>query len=87
MAIDPKHNILLFENDQVRVFRSWREPGAEERSMNTPAPGGWLFFLTDIDAIGALGGVGTPLHAIGGRSELERTGQALAPNTGTRNSK
>src|SRR5579884_1562411 len=30
VAIDPTHNILLFENDQVRVFRSWREPGGKE---------------------------------------------------------
>jgi len=31
VLIDPKHNKLLFENDQVRVFRSWREPGGTEK--------------------------------------------------------
>lgn len=30
VAIDATHNILLFENAQVRVFRSWREPGGTE---------------------------------------------------------
>ena len=30
VAIEAVHNILLLENDQVRVFRSWREPGGQE---------------------------------------------------------
>jgi hypothetical protein len=29
VAIDPKHNVLLLENERVRVFRSWREAGAK----------------------------------------------------------
>src|ERR1700682_4907557 len=41
VAIDPKHNVLLLENEQVRVFRSWREAGATGRSTSLPAPGGW----------------------------------------------
>ena len=31
LLIDPAHNKLIFENDQVRVFRSVREPGSEEK--------------------------------------------------------
>ena len=30
VAIDPTHNVLLFENTQVRVFRSLREAGGTE---------------------------------------------------------
>ena len=31
IAIDPSHNKLIFENDQVRVFRSTREIGGREK--------------------------------------------------------
>jgi uncharacterized RmlC-like cupin family protein len=31
IAIDPAHNKLIFENDQVRVFRSTREIGGHEK--------------------------------------------------------
>jgi len=49
LAIDPKHNHLLFENAQVRVFRSWREPGAAEPMHEHVGAGRATVFLTDLD--------------------------------------
>lgn len=49
LAIDPKHNHLLFENAQVRVFRSWREPGAAEPMHEHAGAGRATVFLTDLD--------------------------------------
>ncbi len=46
VLIDPKHNKLLFENDQVRVFRSWREPGATEKFHEHAGAGRLGVFLT-----------------------------------------
>jgi uncharacterized RmlC-like cupin family protein len=50
VATDPEHNILLFENDQVRVFRSWREPGKSESMHEHTGRGRVVVLLTDIDA-------------------------------------
>jgi len=50
VAIDPEHNILLFENDQVRVFRSWREPGGTELMHEHTGAGRAAVLLTDLDA-------------------------------------
>ena len=50
VAIDPKHNILLLENDQVRVFRSWREAGATEKMHEHTGAGRVAVLLTDLDA-------------------------------------
>ncbi len=50
VAIDPKHNEFLFENAQVRVFRSWREPGAKEQIHEHTGAGRVAVFLTDIHA-------------------------------------
>jgi hypothetical protein len=47
---DPKHNIVLFENDQVRVFRSWREPGASETMHEHTGAGRVAVFLTEVHA-------------------------------------
>ena len=47
---DSKHNNLLFENDQVRVFRSWREPGASETMHEHTGAGRVVVLLTDIHA-------------------------------------
>ncbi len=44
MTSDATHNILLFENDQVRVFRSWREAGGTE-IMDDPGGAGRLMVL------------------------------------------
>lgn len=50
IALDPRHNVLLFNNPQVRVFRSWREPGGTEMMHEHPAPGRLAVMLTDLDA-------------------------------------
>jgi mannose-6-phosphate isomerase-like protein (cupin superfamily) len=84
VAIDPKHNILLFENDQVRVFRSWREPGAEERLHEHTGAGRVAVFLTDIDAAVHSEGSETPLHASSGEVTWSGPATHSALNTGTR---
>lgn len=50
VKIDPKHNVLAFENDQVRVFRSWREAGKSEMMHEHTGAGRVVVLLTDIDA-------------------------------------
>jgi quercetin dioxygenase-like cupin family protein len=50
VVIDPKHNLLLFENDQVRVFRTWRESGGAETMHEHTGAGRALVLLTDLDA-------------------------------------
>ena len=50
VAIDPKHNVLLLENDQVRVFRSWREAGKSETPHEHTGRGRVVVLLTDIKA-------------------------------------
>ncbi len=84
VAIDPKHNILLFENDQVRVFRSWREPGAEERVHEHTGAGRVAVFLTDIDATVRSEGSATPLHASAGEVSWSEPAKHSALNTGVR---
>jgi oxalate decarboxylase/phosphoglucose isomerase-like protein (cupin superfamily) len=49
VAIDAKHNVLLFENDQVRVFRSWREPGAQEAMHEHTGAGRVAVLTADLD--------------------------------------
>lgn len=51
VAIDPQHNILLFENAQVRVFRSWREKGGTEMMHEHAGTGRVGVFLTDNNAV------------------------------------
>jgi hypothetical protein len=64
IAIDPKHNILLLENDQVRVFRSWREPGATEKMHEHTGAGRAAVLLTDLNAtVKASGGSVSALKA------------------------
>jgi oxalate decarboxylase/phosphoglucose isomerase-like protein (cupin superfamily) len=50
VALDPRHNILLFDNPQVRVFRSWREPGGSEKMHEHAGSGRLVVLLTDLDA-------------------------------------
>jgi len=50
VAIDPKHNVLLLENEQVRVFRSWREAGATEKMHEHTGAGRVAVLLTDLNA-------------------------------------
>jgi quercetin dioxygenase-like cupin family protein len=64
VVIDTKHNILQFENDQVRVFRSWREPGASERMHEHTGAGRVAVLLTDLDV--TIQPEGNSLHAPAG---------------------
>jgi hypothetical protein len=84
LAIDPKHNILLFENDQVRVFRSWREPGASELLHEHTGVGRVAVFLTDIDAVIRGDGQETSLHAPAGEVSWSGPAKHAAVNTGSR---
>jgi quercetin dioxygenase-like cupin family protein len=47
---DSKHNKLIFENDQVRVFRNWREAGASETIHEHTGAGRVVVLLTGIHA-------------------------------------
>ena len=49
LLIDPAHNKLVFENDQVRVFRSVREPGGEEKMHQHVGAGRLVVLLTDME--------------------------------------
>jgi mannose-6-phosphate isomerase-like protein (cupin superfamily) len=63
VKIDPAHNILLFENSQVRVFRSLREAGGTETMHEHLGTGRVGVFLTDLNATVKLEeGSGSPLH-------------------------
>lgn len=50
VVLDPEHNVLLFDNPQVRVFRSWRESGGVERMHEHVGAGRVAVLLTDIHA-------------------------------------
>ena len=50
IAIDPKHNVMILENDFVRVFKSWREPGGTEMMHEHAGKGRAVVQLTDLDA-------------------------------------
>jgi uncharacterized RmlC-like cupin family protein len=50
VATDARHNVLLLENDQVRVFRSWREAGKSETMHEHTGRGRVAVLLTDINA-------------------------------------
>ncbi len=67
VAIDPAHNVLLFENAQVRVFRSSREAGGTEMMHEHTGTGRVGAFLTDLNATVKLAdGSSTPLHVKAG---------------------
>jgi mannose-6-phosphate isomerase-like protein (cupin superfamily) len=67
VKIDPAHNILLFENAQVRVFRSLREAGGTEMMHEHAGTGRVGVFLTDLNATVKLkDGSTTPLHVKAG---------------------
>jgi len=84
VAIDPKHNILLFENDQVRVFKSWREPGASEHVHQHTGVGRVAVFLTDTYASVHSEGTETPLEAAAGEVTWSGPATHAAVNTGPR---
>jgi hypothetical protein len=50
VVIDPEHNILVLDNEQIRVFRSWREPGATEKLHEHVGKGRIAVLLTGLDA-------------------------------------
>jgi quercetin dioxygenase-like cupin family protein len=50
IAIDPSHNVLLFQNDQVRVFRSIREAGGTEMMHEHLGAGRVGVYLTELNA-------------------------------------
>jgi quercetin dioxygenase-like cupin family protein len=63
VAIDPAHNILLFENAQVRVFRSLREAGGTEKMHEHAGTGRVGVYLTDLTGTVKLSdGTSNPLH-------------------------
>jgi quercetin dioxygenase-like cupin family protein len=67
VAIDPSHNVLLFENAQVRVFRSWREAGDTEMMHQHLGAGRVGVYLTDLNGTAKLAdGASTPLHYVAG---------------------
>lgn len=50
VKLDPKHNKLLFENPQVRVMRTWLEPGKSEKWHEHTGRGRVVVLLTPIHA-------------------------------------
>lgn len=67
IAIDPSHNILLFENSQVRVFRSIREPGGTEMMHQHAGTGRLGVFLTDFNGTAKTSdGIVTPINVKAG---------------------
>jgi mannose-6-phosphate isomerase-like protein (cupin superfamily) len=67
VAIDPAHNVLLFENSQVRVFRSLREAGGTEMMHEHAGTGRVGVFLTDLNGtVRSADGSITPLHVKAG---------------------
>jgi mannose-6-phosphate isomerase-like protein (cupin superfamily) len=67
VAIDPSHNILLFENAQVRVFRSLREADGTEMMHEHAGTGRVGVYLTDLNGTVKLAdGSSSPLHVKAG---------------------
>jgi uncharacterized RmlC-like cupin family protein len=50
LAIDPSHNKLIFENPQVRVFRSTRDSGDREKWHEHAGAGRAVVLLSDLSA-------------------------------------
>lgn len=67
LRIDPSHYKLLFENSQVRVMRSWREPGGSEPLHEHAGAGRVTVFLTNLDSrVKSASGAVTMQHALAG---------------------
>lgn len=85
VALDPRHNTLLFENPQVRVFRSWREPGGIEKMHQHAGAGRLSILLADADAeVRSPDGSVTPLHAATGDALWSGPVTHATKNTGPR---
>jgi oxalate decarboxylase/phosphoglucose isomerase-like protein (cupin superfamily) len=69
LAIEPSHNQLIFENDQVRVFRSAREAGGREKWHEHVGGGRAVVLLTPLAArVEAANGQTSPMS--GGRGDV-----------------
>jgi quercetin dioxygenase-like cupin family protein len=67
ILIDPAHNKLIFENQQVRVFRTTREPGGREKWHEHLGAGRALVLLTPLAArIEPAKGQASPLNGAPG---------------------
>lgn len=85
VKLDPKHNQLLFQNDQVRVFRSWREPGGSEKMHEHAGQGRVAVMLTDVHAVvKQADGSTSPLDARAGDVTWSGPTTHSAANTGAR---
>lgn len=80
VAIDPKHNVLLFENTQVRVFRSMREAGGVEMMHEHAGTGRVGVFLTDLNGTVKLAdGTSSAIHMKAG--DVSWSGPAVHSTT------
>jgi quercetin dioxygenase-like cupin family protein len=67
VAIDRAHNTLLFENDQVRVFRSSLAPGSREKMHEHVGAGRAVVMLTPVAArVEAANGEAQPMNGAAG---------------------
>jgi hypothetical protein len=83
VVLDRRHNVLLFENPQVRVFRSWREPGGTEKMHQHTGSGRLSVLLTDAEAeVHMPDGSVTPLHAAAGEALWSGPVTHATKNTG-----
>jgi uncharacterized RmlC-like cupin family protein len=86
LAIDASHNKLIFENDQVRVFRSTREAGGREKWHEHAGAGRAVVLLSPIAArIESANGQESPMS--GARGDTFWTGGYIkhrAANIGSR---
>lgn len=84
VAIDAKHNVLLFENDQVRVFRSWREPRGQEAMHEHTGAGRVAILLADLDVrVKSDDGTSTPMHEKAGDVLWSGPSKHAATNMGS----
>jgi oxalate decarboxylase/phosphoglucose isomerase-like protein (cupin superfamily) len=85
VAIDSEHDPLLFENAQVRVFRSWREPGATEKMHEHPGAGRVSVLLADLDVrVKTSDGAVSPVKAAAGDVLWSLPARHAATNVGSR---
>ena len=87
VRMDPKHNILLFENEQTRVFRSWSEAGGTEKMHEHTGAGRAAVLLTDINvSVKLADGTSSPQHGAAGDVfwSGNNTGTHAAKNLGSK---
>jgi quercetin dioxygenase-like cupin family protein len=69
IAIDASHNKLIFENEQVRVFRSTREPGGREKWHEHAGAGRAVVLMAPLAArMEAANGQTSPMSGAAGDS-------------------